>query len=137
VVESAAVSPAEVDEVVRLESRELERRERELRGERPAPTVAGRTVVLVDDGVATGSTMRAAIAALRALAAKRIVVAVPVAAPENARELAGEVQEFVCVAAPVDFAAISRWYDDFSQTTDQEVREIVERAAGGAPSDDP
>jgi putative phosphoribosyl transferase len=133
VVASALVAPEEVEAVVWTESRELERRERELRGERPAPAVAGHTVVLVDDGVATGSTMRAAITALRALAARRVVVAVPVAAPDTAAELEAEAEEVVCVATPYPFVAISVWYDDFTQTGDEEVRAIVERAAAGAP----
>jgi predicted phosphoribosyltransferase len=135
VVQAARVSRAELDEVIRAESRELERREVVLRGERSTPTIAGRAIVLVDDGIATGSTMRAAISALRALDARSIVVAVPVAAPESVRELASEVEEVVCVATPDPFRAISLWYDDFSQTTDDEVRAIVSGASSAGPSD--
>ena len=126
---AAALPSAVVDEVAHAEERELERRERKLRGERPPPAVAGRTIVLVDDGIATGSTMRAAIAALRTLGAEHIVVAVPVAAPDTRRELLEEVGEVVCVATPEPMAAISLWYDDFTQTGDDEVRELLEAAA--------
>ena len=136
---ASGVPPAVLDEVAREEERELERREWELRGERPAPAVAGRRVVLVDDGIATGSTMRAAIAALRTLGAERIVVAVPVAAPDTRRELLEEVEDVVCVATPEPMAAISLWYDDFSQTGDHEVRELLDEAAraGRGPADPP
>ncbi len=138
VIASSGVSRDAVEEVVHEEGRELERRERALRGERPGPAVAGRTVVLVDDGIATGSTMRAAISALRALGAGRIVVGVPVASPGTCRELDEEVDEVVCVATPEPFAAISVWYDDFTQTGDEEVRELLERAARtGRGSPDP
>ena len=129
VVESAEVSQAAIDEVVREEEAELERRERTLRGEGPGPAVAGRTAILVDDGIATGSTMRAAIAALRVLDAARVVVGVPVAAPDTCAELGQEVDEIVCVETPDPFFAISLWYGDFEQTTDAEVRSILERAA--------
>ncbi len=133
VLVASKVSRDAVEEVVQEEGRELERRERALRGERPAPAVAGRTVVLVDDGIATGSTMRAAISALRALGAGKIVLGVPVAAPDTCRELEDEVDKVVCVATPEPLAAISVWYDDFTQTTDDEVRSALERAAAVDP----
>lgn len=129
VLVAAGVTPEEVEEVFREEERELERRERALRGDRPAPDVEERTVVLVDDGIATGSTMRAAIAALRARGAGTVVVAVPIAASETCAEFAEEVDEIVCAATPDPVRAISLWYEDFEQTTDAEVRELVERAA--------
>jgi putative phosphoribosyl transferase len=131
VVSATSLSEEVIEEVAREEERELERRERLLRGERPPPEVAGRTVILVDDGIATGSTMRAAIAALRALEAARIAVGVPVAAPDTCLELAREVDEVVCVAMPEPFMAISLWYEDFEQTTDAEVRDIIERSSAG------
>jgi putative phosphoribosyl transferase len=121
--------PADIiDRVTRRELRELERRERAYRGNRPPPEMRGRTVILVDDGLATGSTMRAAAAALRRLGPKKIVVAVPVAAPETCDELRSEVDEVVCAETPQPFQAVGLWYDDFSQTTDDEVRDLFERA---------
>ena len=129
VLRSVRASADEVERVVEEEEAELARREHALRGERPPPEVEGRTVVLVDDGVATGSTMRAAIAALRARSAGRIVVGVPVASPDTCAELAREVDDIVCVETPEPFFAISLWYEDFGQTSDEEVREALERAA--------
>jgi putative phosphoribosyl transferase len=118
-----------IDTVARQEQQELERRERLYRGDRPAPEVRGRTVILVDDGLATGSTMRAAIAALKKLEPGRIVVAVPVAPPSAVEELEKEVDEVVCLFTPEPFEGVGRWYQDFSQTTDQEVRNLLNRAA--------
>ena len=122
--------PADViDEVAAAEQVELERRERAYRGGRPPPDVRGKTVVLVDDGLATGSTMRAAARALRQREPAAIVVAVPVAAVEACEEFRAEVDDTVCVATPEPFFGVGRWYDDFSQTTDEEVRELLSRAA--------
>ncbi|HWQ15505.1 MAG TPA: phosphoribosyltransferase [Roseiflexaceae bacterium] len=116
------------------EQRELERRERAYRDDRPAPDVRGYTAILVDDGLATGSTMRAAVRALRLLGPQRIVVAVPVAAYETCASLRAEADEVVCAATPEPFHAVGLWYEDFSQTTDDEVRELLSRAAEwGAP----
>ncbi|HEX8844736.1 MAG TPA: phosphoribosyltransferase [Pyrinomonadaceae bacterium] len=124
--------PGEViDAVAADEERELERRERLYRGERPAPDVRGKTVILVDDGLATGSTMRAAASALRQQAPARIVVGVPVSAPATCDEFREEVDEIVCAATPEPFQAVGLWYKDFSQTTDEEVRELLARAAAG------
>lgn len=123
---AARIPPAVVEMVARREERELERSERALRGDRPGPGVAGRTVVLVDDGIATGSTIRSAIAALRALRAERIVVAVPVVSPDTRTGLEREVDEVVAVVTPEPMAAISLWYEDFSQTADEEVRRLLE-----------
>jgi putative phosphoribosyl transferase len=123
--------PGEViDAVAADELRELERRERTYRGDRPAPDVAGKTVILVDDGLATGSTMRAAAAALRRQQPARIVVAVPVSAPQTCDEYRMGVDEIVCAVTPEPFHAVGQWYADFSQTTDEEVRELLARAAG-------
>src|SRR6185503_8232101 len=118
-----------IDVVALQEEQELERRERLYRGDRPPPDVRGLTVILVDDGLATGSTMRAAIAALEKLEPKRIVVAVPVAPPSAIEELNGEVDEIVCDLSPEPFDGVGRWYRDFPQTTDQEVRGLLDRAA--------
>jgi predicted phosphoribosyltransferase len=111
------------------EQEELERRERSYRGNRPAPEVRGKTVILIDDGLATGSTMRAAVAALRRQGPARIVVAVPVGAVETCAEFQEEADEAICAQPPKPFHAVGLWYRDFSQTTDEEVREPLERAA--------
>ena len=111
------------------EQAELERRERRYRDGRPPPDVRGHTLLLVDDGLATGSTMRAAVAALRALQPARIVIAVPVAAPDVCAALGAEVDEIVCAETPEPFHAVGLWYFDFSQTTDDEVHDLLAAAA--------
>jgi len=118
-----------VEAVTARECRELERRERLYRGDRPPLDVGGRTVILVDDGIATGSSMRAAAVALRQRRPGSIVVAVPVGPPETCTALQQEADEVVCADTPVDFEAVGQSYDDFSQTTDAEVKELLERAA--------
>lgn len=125
VVDALGIPPRVLDEVAAAEGRELERRERSYRDGRPAPEVAGRTVVLVDDGLATGSTMRAAVAALRQLGPARVVVAVPVAAASTCQELRAEVDDVVCAATPDPFVAVGRFYEDFSQTSDEEVHALL------------
>src|SRR5262249_4881450 len=99
------------------------------RGNRPPRDLRGRNVILVDDGIATGSTMRAAIAAMRQHGPARIVVAVPVMAPETFRRLAAEVDEMICASEPEPLYAISQFYRKFEQTSDQEVRDLLERVA--------
>jgi putative phosphoribosyl transferase len=122
--------PDEVIEAVATrEQEELERRERLYRGGRPPPEVLGRTIILIDDGLATGSTMRAAATALRQMQPAKIIVAVPVAAPETCDEFRAEVDQVVCAVTPDPFMAVGVWYSDFSQTSDEEVRELLERAA--------
>jgi len=118
-----------VDAVAEREQEELERREREYRAGRPPPDVRGRTVIVVDDGLATGATMRAAAQALRRLGPARVVVAVPVAAEQTCDEFRDEVDDVVCAATPEPFFGVGMWYEDFSQTTDDEVRELLARAA--------
>ena len=118
-----------IDRITSVERRELERRERLYRAGRPLLQVRNRTVILVDDGLATGSTMSAAITALRQMGARRIVVAVPVAAPETCARLGREADEIVCAATPEPFLAVGQWYQDFSQVTDEEVRELLDQAA--------
>jgi predicted phosphoribosyltransferase len=122
-------SESEIDRVAASESRVLERREREYRGDRPAADALNKTVILVDDGLATGSTMRAAVAALRQRGPARIVVAVPVGAADTCAEFAAEVDETVCAQEPDSFFAVGQWYEDFSQTTDDEVRDLLAHRA--------
>jgi predicted phosphoribosyltransferase len=128
VIRGLGIDDATVQRVIELERRELARRERRYRGDRPPPAVAGRTVILVDDGLATGATMRAAVAAITRQGPKRLVVAVPVAAPDTCDELRAEVDDIVCAVTPEPFHAVGLWYDDFSQTTDEEVHDLLERA---------
>jgi len=129
VVRGLGIPQEVIDAVAADERTELTRREREYRGNRPPAAVAGRTVIVIDDGLATGSTMRAAVAALRRQGPARIVVAVPVGAAETCDEFEDEADEVVCVRAPEPFYAVGRWYDDFSQTTDEHVRDLLRRAA--------
>ena len=114
-----------IEEIAEREARELVRHEAAYRGDRPPIAVAGRTVVLVDDGIATGSSMRAAIAALRARGPSAIVVAVPVAPRETIAALAAEADEVVCVATPDPFRAVGVWYRRFDQCSDEEVRRLL------------
>jgi len=125
------VEPEVLEEVTRREREELERRERAIRGARAPQEVEGKVVILVDDGVATGSTMRAAIDAIRARGARRLVLAVPTAPVATRDELAREVEEIECLMTPEPFVAIGGWYEDFSQLTDEEVREHLDLARGG------
>ncbi|PYL65535.1 MAG: phosphoribosyl transferase [Verrucomicrobia bacterium] len=115
--------------VTAKETAELERREQIYRDGRPAPELRGRVVILVDDGLATGATMRAAVAALRRREAAKIVVGVPVGAAETCREFETEVDETVCAITPEWFQAVGQYYEDFSQTSDEEVRKLLARAA--------
>jgi erythromycin esterase-like protein/predicted phosphoribosyltransferase len=132
-IESTGIPLEWIEAIDAKERRELERRERAYRGERPPPELAGRTVILVDDGLATGSTMLAAVWAVRQEEPARIVVAVPVADPDVCEALRGEADEVVCVHTPRPLGAVGAWYVDFSQTTDEEVRELLERSRPPAP----
>ncbi len=125
VIRWSGLSPAAVAEVIRLERTELARREQEYRRDRPSIPLSGRTVILVDDGLATGSTIRAAIRAIRQHEPKRIVVAAPVGARQTCREVAALADEVICARTPEPFDAVGLWYRDFSQTTDAEVRLLL------------
>jgi predicted phosphoribosyltransferase len=124
----AGVSAEEVQRITEAEQAELDRREREYRGDRPFPDVRGKTAILVDDGLATGASMRAAVAALRLDGPARIVVAVPVAAPETCDAFQSIADDVVCPVTPESFQAVGLWYDDFSQTPDDEVHELLARS---------
>jgi predicted phosphoribosyltransferase len=133
IVDGLDIPDAAIEAVVRSEQRELERREQLYRGSRAPPELRGRTLILVDDGLATGSTMKAAVEAVRTHAPARVVVAVPVGAPDTCRELASMADEVVCARTPRHFAAVGEWYVDFSQTSDEEVRELLHDAARRVP----
>jgi predicted phosphoribosyltransferase len=130
VIRIAGVSETDIRHVLAVEEAELERREQQYRGSRPFPDLTGRTVILVDDGLATGATMRAAVAALRKKGPARVVVAVPVAAPVICDAFRSIADEIVCVETPEGFSAVGQWYEDFSQTTDDEVHELLDRSRG-------
>jgi putative phosphoribosyl transferase len=128
VIEGLGIPPDVLVDVAVREEQERLRREREYRGDRPEPDVRGRTVILVDDGLATGSTMRAAVAAFRKLQPSRIVVAVPVGARSTCTQLTQEADEVICARAPEPFRAVGEWYLEFPQTNDGEVRDLLARA---------
>jgi len=129
VLRAYGVDEETLNRITERERRELERRERLYRDDRPFPSAADRVVILVDDGLATGSTMRAAVSALRAESPREIVVAVPVGAPETCAAMAKLADEVECLATPEPFYAVGLWYEDFEQTDDDEVHELLERAA--------
>ncbi|WP_448561461.1 phosphoribosyltransferase [Trichothermofontia sp.] len=124
-IQELGISDAEVASVTQRELQELERREQLYRGDRPPPDLEGRIVLLVDDGLATGATMRAAIAAVQSARPQRLVVAVPVAARLACQELSEQVDEVVSTLTPHSLQAIGLWYDDFSQTSDAEVQRLL------------
>ena len=128
VVSYLAIPRVEILNVAAREQLELERREHLYRGDRPTPSLKDRTVIVVDDGLATGSSMRAAVAALSRLGPARVVIAVPVAPAATYRELMDEVDEIVAYVVPPDFDGVGRWYADFSQTTDEEVCELLSQS---------
>ena len=129
IIRQLRISPADIERVTAREQQEIARRERLYREGRPPPAAAGRTVVLVDDGLATGATMLAAAHALRLQAPERLVVAVPVAAAEVCEEFRRHVDEILCAFTPEPLHAVGVWYEDFSPTSDDEVRQLLERAA--------
>jgi putative phosphoribosyl transferase len=132
VVREFGLSNHALENVIAVERRELQRRERSYRGGLPARTVRGKTVILVDDGLATGSSMRAAVLAVRKLQPARIVVAVPVAPLSVFRDFRGIADGVVCAATPEPFVAVGGFYENFDQTTDEEVRELLSSSAGKA-----
>jgi putative phosphoribosyl transferase len=132
VVRALHIPEQVIDAVARWELEELARRERLYRGDRPPPEVRGRTVILVDDGLATGATMLAAVRALRQQQPARIVVAVPIASRDTCELLRDEVDDVICAATPDPFYAVGLWYENFEQLTDEEVRELLVRASDRA-----
>jgi predicted phosphoribosyltransferase len=126
-------SPDDVQRLTDVETRELERQERDYRGDRGALPIAGRVAIFVDDGLATGASMRAAVEAARRLGPSRVVVAVPVGAPESCRALRDTADEVICEMQPDSFDAVGLWYDDFTQTSDDEVRDLLERNRNAGP----
>jgi putative phosphoribosyl transferase len=132
VVRSLRIPPQVIDRAATVERAEVERRERAYRGRRPAPEVRGKTVVLVDDGIATGSTVRAAIQALGEAHPARIVVAAPVAPASTCRALREVADEVVCIRDPEDLYAVGSWYRSFPQTSDHEVRALLARSMPSA-----
>ncbi|MBW4561113.1 MAG: phosphoribosyltransferase [Mojavia pulchra JT2-VF2] len=128
IVRQLNISDATIETVATKEQKELERREQLYRGNRPFPELQGKTIILVDDGLATGATMWAAIQAVRKHQPARIVVAVPVAASQTCEDFAGEVDEVVCITSPSPFYSVGLWYEQFPQTTDDEVRDLLAKA---------
>lgn len=127
VVQLFGVAPELVDDLASSEEAELQRQEHEYRADRPLSAVAGKTVILVDDGLATGASMRAAVSAVRNENPAQIVVAVPVAAPDVCDFVAEATDDIICAITPEPFFAVGVWYEDFAETTDEEVREILRR----------
>ena len=128
------ISDEAIADVEAKERRELQRRERAYRGDRPAPDVDGRTVILVDDGLATGATMRAAVRSLRTQHPAELIVAVPTAAPETCAAFEDEVDQTVCAVTPDPFRGVGTWYQEFPQTSDQEVRILLQKTAEQLPA---
>jgi putative phosphoribosyl transferase len=136
IINALGISPAAIEAAAAKEEREIERREWLYRGDRPSLAVENRTIILIDDGLATGSTMRAAVLALRRQHPASIVVAVPVAAASTCEDLKHEVDEIICLLTPENFFAVGEWYEDFSQITDEEVQELLRCAPGTRSSTD-
>ena len=128
VVQALEIPERVIDAVARREQQELERREKIYRGNRPKPVLKDKTVILIDDGLATGASMRAAVAGLRAQNPARIIVAVPTAAPETCEAFEDTVDEVVCATTPQPFYGVGLWYQDFAQVTDEEVRQLLQNA---------
>ena len=133
IIREIGISPQTIEAVSAREQAELERRERLYRGDRPAPTIKGRTVVIVDDGLATGSTMKAAIQAVRQQDPRQVIVAVPTAPSETCEQLKGSADEVVCALTPEPFFAVGGSYADFTQITDEEVRDLIASAVNISP----
>jgi len=125
IVQQLFISPATLESVTHKEQQELQRRDQLYRNNLPAPAIAGKTVIIVDDGLATGATMKVAIEVLRQAKAAHIIVAVPVGAPDTCRELAALVDKVICLFSPEPFYSVGQWYIDFSQTSDKEVQQLL------------
>jgi putative phosphoribosyl transferase len=128
VVRWYGISDAAIEHIAREEHEELERRERAYRGDRPAPDLTNKILILIDDGLATGSTMRAAAQAVRAHRPARVAIAVPVGAPQTCAELSAVADEVICARMPEPFSAVGQWYLNFDQTGDDEVRELLQKS---------
>jgi putative phosphoribosyl transferase len=128
IVEGLGITGLDIERVTRAEKQELERRERTYRGGKAPLNVSGLTIILVDDGIATGSTMKAAVRALRQMKPARIVIAVPVAPPSTCNQLRSEADELVCLETPQPFYGVGQFYSDFSQVSDEEVKELLDAA---------
>jgi putative phosphoribosyl transferase len=129
VVHWYGISESAIERIAREEQEELERRERAYRDDRPPPDFTNKVVILIDDGLATGSTMRAAARAVRARRPARVVIAVPVGAPQTCAELAASADEVICARMPEPFSAVGQWYLNFEQTDDDEVRELLQKSS--------
>ncbi len=129
VVRALRIPQSKIDEAAKREEPELERREKLFRGDRPPLALANRTVIVVDDGLATGSTMLVAIQCIRAQKPSGIVMAVPVAPPRTRERFRSEVDELICLSSPEEFSAVGEWYDDFAQVNDAEVVDLMQKAA--------
>jgi putative phosphoribosyl transferase len=134
VIRSFHIPQKVIDEATANELRELERRERIYRRNRPTPKISGSTVILIDDGLATGATMHAAVAAVKSKNPAEVIIAVPVAAPDTCSAFRNDVDEVICVGTPEPFYGVGAWYEDFSQTTDKEVCELLDRAEKNKPN---
>jgi len=129
VVDALGLDEQAIDAITKRELAEVERREREYRGERPPPELRGKVVILVDDGLATGASMRAVALAARTLGPEKVVIAVPVAADQTCHEVRADVDEVVCAFTPTPFYAVGLWYENFEQTSDEEVRHLLQEPA--------
>ncbi|HEY9618046.1 MAG TPA: phosphoribosyltransferase [Microcoleaceae cyanobacterium] len=134
IVQSCRVDDAALNQVIAREQQELERREQLYRDDRPALNLRDRTVILIDDGLATGATMRVAVQAVRQACPQQVIVAVPIGAPETCQELKTEAEQMICLETPRRFSSVGSWYDDFSQTTDEEVSTLLKAAIEFTPS---
>ncbi len=136
IIRSLHLPPEQVEAVTQQETKELERREHLYRGDRAAPEIQGHTLIIVDDGIATGSSMRVAITALRQKNPRKLIVAIPVAPFATCKRLQREADAVVCLSTPSDFYAVGEWYRDFSQVSDATVRELLDRAPNPRPTDE-
>lgn len=128
IIESLGISKSTIEAAIAEQQQELQRRERVYRGSHPVPEIKGKTIILVDDGIATGATIRVALKALQHQNPTKLIVAVPVASPNTCDELAEMADEVICPLQPEDLRAVGVWYRDFSQTTDKEVIDLLEKA---------